>query len=267
MPRPDKYPPDQELPFTAHLLELRSRLLRIVGTIMAVFLVLMPFANQIYAVLALPLLQQLPQGATMIATEVTSPFLAPFKFALVFSVFIAMPAIIYQIWGFVAPGLHRSEQRLAFPLIVSAAVLFYCGVLFAYFVVFPLMFGFFVAVAPEGVSVMTDIGKYLDFVMTVFFAFGVAFEVPVATILLVKAGVATPDGLVAKRPYVIVGAFIIGMLLTPPDVISQTLLAVPMWLLFEVGVYVARRISVPAADDQSSPDDKATPEQPPPPGA
>lgn len=263
MPRPDKYPPDQELPFTAHLLELRGRLLRIVAIVTVVFLALMPFANRLYAVLALPLLEQLPQGSTMIATEVTSPFLAPFKFALVLAVFIAMPAILYQVWRFVAPGLHRSEQRLAFPLIVSAAALFYCGVLFAYFVVFPLMFGFFVAIAPAGVAVMTDIGKYLDFVLAVFFAFGMAFEVPVATILLVKAGVTTPDGLVAKRPYVIVGAFVVGMLLTPPDVISQTLLAVPMWLLFEVGVYIARRISVPAAESPSSPDDKGRPEPPP----
>ncbi len=265
MPRPNKYPPDPELPFTAHLLELRSRLLRILGIVLVVFLVLMPFANQLYSTLALPLLNELPHGATMVATEVTSPFLAPIKFTMVLAVFVSMPAILYQFWAFVAPGLHRSERRFALPMMAAAVALFYVGMLFAYFVVFPLMFRFFVAVAPEGVTVMTDIGRYLDFVLTIFFAFGVAFQVPVATILLVRVGITTTESLIEKRPYVIVGAFVVGMLLTPPDVISQTLLAVPMWLLFEVGVYVAKRIAVPAADDQSPPDDQGTPEHPPPP--
>lgn len=233
------------MPFTAHLAELRDRLLRTVGIILLIFLVLLPFAKQLYHWLAVPLLRELPAGATMIATQVTSPFLAPFKFALVLAIFIAMPGILYQIWMFIAPGLHRSERRLMFPLMVSTALLFYLGVSFAYFVVFPLVFGFFISMAPAGVAVMTDIASYLDFVLKMFFAFGLAFEIPIATILLVKSGATTANDLAAKRPYVIVGAFVIGMLLTPPDVISQTLLAVPMWLLFELGVYIARRITVP----------------------
>ena len=253
MPRLDKYPPDTEMPFTAHLVELRDRLLRIVVIVLVIFLILMPFANQLYQLLALPLLRALPAGASMIATEVTSPFLAPFKFAMVLAIFIGMPGILHQIWAFIAPGLRRSEQRLIFPLVISTAILFYLGVAFAYFVVFPLVFGFFVSVAPAGVAVMTDIGKYLDFVLKMFFAFGLAFEVPIATILLVKAGITTTESLAAKRPYIIVGAFVIGMLLTPPDVISQTLLAVPLWLLFEIGVYVSRRIKSPDVSGEESP--------------
>lgn len=233
-------PREADMPLMAHLLELRARLLRIIGAILLAFLVLAPFANRLYALLALPLIERMPQGTTMIATQVASPFLVPFKFAMVLAVFLTMPYILHQVWRFIAPGLYRSERRLALPLLVASAALFYGGALFAYLVLFPIVFAFFMAVAPEGVSVMTDIGEYLSFVLTIFFAFGIAFQVPVATVLLVWTGATTPEKLVRKRPYVIVGAFVAGMLLTPPDVISQTLLALPMWALFEIGVRVAR---------------------------
>ena len=227
---------DKEQPFIAHLIELRNRLLRIVFAIGLVFLVLSPFANKVYTLLAGPLLARLPAGSSMIAIDVASPFLTPFKLTLVLAVFLTIPWTLYQVWAFVAPGLYLHERRLVVPLLLSSTGLFYCGMAFAYFVVFPLLFNFLVSFAPQGVSVMTDISRYLDFVLTIFFAFGVAFEVPVATVLLVLVGVTTPQALRAKRPYIVVAAFVIGMLLTPPDVISQTLLAVPMWLLFEIGV-------------------------------
>lgn len=249
MARTNKYPPDPEQPLIAHLVELRQRVVRILVAILVVFLLLFPFANDLYALLAQPLLKHLPEGASMIATEVASPFLAPFKFTLVLAFFAAIPIVLYQGWAFVAPGLYRNERRLVLPLLVSSTLLFYAGMAFAYFVVFPLVFAFLIGVAPEGVTVMTDISKYLEFVLKLFFAFGVAFEVPIATILLVWTGVTTPESLAAKRPYVIVGAFVIGMLLTPPDVISQTLLAIPMWLLFEAGI-IFSRFFVPAADDE-----------------
>ena len=229
-----------EMPLMAHLLELRSRLLRIVAAVGIIFLAMAPFANRLYSMLALPLIERMPQGTSMIATQVAAPFLVPFKFTMVLAVFVAMPYILHQIWRFTAPGLYRSERRLALPLLVASVLLFYGGMLFAYFVLFPLVFGFFLAVAPEGVTVMTDISNYLSFVLTIFFAFGVAFQVPIATIVLVWLGATTPQQLVAKRKYVIVGAFVVGMLLTPPDVISQTLLAIPMWLLFELGVVLSR---------------------------
>ncbi|MDX9740308.1 MAG: twin-arginine translocase subunit TatC [Gammaproteobacteria bacterium] len=240
-----------DMPLMAHLLELRSRLLRVLGVVLAVFLVLAPFANRLYTMLALPLIERMPQGTTMIATQVAAPFLVPFKFTMVLAVFLAMPYILHQVWRFVAPGLYRSERRLALPLLVASASLFYGGALFAYFVLFPLVFGFFMAVAPEGVAVMTDIGEYLGFVLTIFFAFGIAFQVPVATILLVWAGVTTPQQLLSKRPYVVVGAFVLGMLLTPPDVISQTLLALPMWGLFEIGVQVSKLYVRPVERDEA----------------
>ena len=188
----------------------------------------------------------------MIAIDVISPFLTPLKLSLVLALFIAMPWVLYQLWAFVAPGLYRNEKRLVMPLLVSSTLLFYAGMAFAYFVILPIFFAFITSTAPEGVAVMTDINLYLNFVLTLFFAFGVAFEVPVATILLTLIGVTTPDALAAKRPYIIVAAFVIGMLLTPPDVISQTLLAIPMWLLFEVGVLFSRimlRRQAEAADD------------------
>ncbi len=248
MARPKKYPPDPEQPLIDHLIELRSRLLRILACVGVLFLLLFPFANPLYEWLALPLLRHLPDESTMIATEVASPFLAPFKFVLVLAFFLSMPFVLYQLWAFIAPGLYQRERRIVLPLLVSSSLLFYAGVAFAYFVVFPLVFSFLIGAAPEGVAVMTDISKYLEFVLKLFFAFGAAFEVPVATILLVWAGVTTPERLVAKRPYVIVGAFVVGMLLTPPDMISQTLLAIPIWLLFELGVYAAR-VLVPAREE------------------
>jgi sec-independent protein translocase protein TatC len=243
-----------EMTFVEHLVELRDRLLRIVLSVLGFLVVLFPFANDLYALLAEPLLRHLPEGTSMIATQVASPFLTPFKLTIVLSIFLAMPVVLYQVWSFVAPGLYKHERRLIFPLLVTSSVLFYLGMAFAYFVVFPLMFAFFQAVAPQGVAIMTDITAYLDFVLKIFFAFGVAFEVPIATILLVWTGFTTPAALVSKRPYIIVGAFVLGMMLTPPDIISQTLLALPMWLLFELGVvfskfYAGKRIADPGEDE------------------
>lgn len=229
-----------EQSFLSHLMEVRDRLMRMLAAVLIVFLALTPFANKLYTLLADPLMRHMPENSSMIAIEVASPFLIPFKLALVLAIFICVPYLLYQIWGFIAPGLYRHERRMAIPVLVSSTALFYLGGLFAYYVVFPLVFAFLTASAPEGVAVMTDIGKYLDFVLTLFFAFGAAFEVPVVTFVMVWLGVVTPDALARKRPYVIVGAFVLGMVLTPPDVISQTLLAIPMWLLFELGVFMAR---------------------------
>jgi sec-independent protein translocase protein TatC len=227
---------DTEQPLISHLVELRDRLLRIVLAVAVVFMALIPFSNTLFTRLSGPLLVHMPEGASMIAIEVASPFLIPFKLTLFLAVFICIPLLLYQLWSFIAPGLYRHERRLVMPLLVSSTFLFYAGAAFAYFVVFPLVFAFFTSTAPEGVSVMTDISRYLDFVLTLFFAFGAAFEVPIVTVLLVWTGMTTREGLRSKRPYIIVGAFVIGMLLTPPDIISQTLLAVPMWILFELGV-------------------------------
>ncbi len=236
--------PEQEVtreqPFLSHLVELRDRLLRVILVVGLIFLSLIWFANDLYTMLAQPLLVHLPESSSMIATEVASPFLTPFKLTLVLSIFLAIPVLLYQAWAFIAPGLYRHERRLVFPLLVSSTMLFYAGMAFAYYVVMPLVFAFLTSTAPEGVAVMTDISRYLDFVLKMFFAFGVAFEVPIATVLLVLTGTVTPEKLAGMRPYIIVGAFVIGMLLTPPDVISQTLLAVPMWLLFEVGLFCSR---------------------------
>ena len=242
---------DEEQPFVSHLVELRDRLLRVVLVVIVIFLVLTPFANTLFSALAGPLTAHLPEGSTMVAIEVASPFFTPFKLALVVAIFAAMPFILYQAWSFIAPGLYLHERRRVYPLLVSSTLLFYAGAAFAYFVVFPLVFGFLANTAPEGVAVMTDISRYLDFVLTLFFAFGFAFEVPVAVVLLVWTGAVSPEALRGKRAYIIVGAFVIGMLLTPPDIISQTLLAVPMWLLFEVGVFMAERFK-PAAEPVES---------------
>ena len=231
---------EQEAPFMSHLVELRDRLLRAVLVILIIFLGLFTFANELYSLLAEPLLIHLPQGSSMIATEVASPFLTPFKLAMVTAIFISMPFILYQLWGFIAPGLYKHEKSLAFPLLFSSIVLFYLGMVFAYFVVFPLMFGFFTGIQLQGVTMMTDITKYLDFVLKMFFAFGMAFEVPIATILVISTGMTTAEKLAEKRPYIIVVAFVAGMLLTPPDVVSQMLLAVPMWILFELGLIFSR---------------------------
>ncbi|WP_170309609.1 twin-arginine translocase subunit TatC [Litorilituus lipolyticus] len=222
-----------------HLLELRNRLLRSVLGVLIVFCCLVYFAQDIYQYLAQPLLSTMPAGAQMIATDVASPFFAPFKLTIVLSFFIAMPYILYQVWSFVAPGLYKNEKRLVAPLMFGSTLLFYSGIAFAYFVVFPVVFAFFTSVAPDGVVIATDISSYLDFVLKLFFAFGAAFEIPIAIILMCWTGMTTPDSLRAKRPYIVVGAFVIGMLLTPPDVISQTMLAVPMLLLFEVGIIIA----------------------------
>lgn len=227
-------------PLISHLVELRSRLLRAFAAIVLVFLALVYFANDIYSILAEPLLRQLPEGTSMIATGVATPFLTPMKLTLIVAFFAAIPYVLYQVWAFIAPGLYKHEKRLIAPLVFSSALLFYAGAAFAYFVVFPLAFGFFTKMAPEGVTIATDIASYLDFVLGLFVAFGIAFEIPIATILLCWTGVTTPKDLAGKRPYVVVVVFIVGMLLTPPDVISQTLLAIPMWLLFEVGVFFAR---------------------------
>jgi len=229
-----------EQPFISHLIELRNRLLRVVLFVLVVFLCAAPFANEIYTFLSGPLLQHMPENSTMIATDVASPFFTPFKLALVASVFFSMPVILFHFWAFVAPGLYSHEKKMVLPLLVASTGLFYMGVAFAYYVVFPLVFGFLTSAAPEGVAVMTDIAKYLDFVLTLFFAFGLSFEVPIVTIVLVWTGLASPQSLAEKRPYVIVGAFIVGMFLTPPDAISQTLLAVPIWLLFESGLLCSR---------------------------
>ena len=221
----------------SHLVELRDRLLRMLLAVGIFFLCLFPFSKQIWTWLSEPLTRH---AGTMQAIDIASPFLIPFKVCLLLSVVLAAPVLLYQIWAFVAPGLYKHEKRLVSPLLLSSTLLFYLGMAFAYFVVFPLVFGFFNRVAPEGVAVVPDIGRYLDFIMTIFLAFGIAFEVPVATILLVAIGATTPDNLAKKRPYFIVGAFIVGMFLTPPDIISQTLLALPMWLLFEVGIFFSR---------------------------
>jgi sec-independent protein translocase protein TatC len=228
----------------SHLVELRNRVLKMVVAVLLIFICLVPFADAIFSLVAEPLMARLPEGTSMIATQVASPFLTPFKLALAVAVFLAMPFLLYQAWSFVAPGLYKHERRLIMPLMASSILLFYGGVAFAYFIVFPLMFAFFTSVAPTGVTVMTDIAAYLDFVLALFFAFGFAFEVPVATVLAVWAGFTTPEKLSRKRPYVLLGAFVLGMLLTPPDIISQTLLAVPVYLLFEVGIIMAR-IMVP----------------------
>ncbi|MFC4700902.1 twin-arginine translocase subunit TatC [Glaciecola siphonariae] len=224
--------------FISHLIELRTRILRALMAVLFVFLCLFYFAQDLYAYLAQPLVASMPVGASMIATDVASPFLAPFKLTLVLSFFIAIPVVLYQVWGFVAPGLYKNEKKMVAPLLVSSTLLFYSGMAFAYYVVFPLAFMFFNSVAPDGVLISTDISSYLNFVLKLFFAFGVAFEIPVAIILMCWTGVTTPDNLRKKRPYVVVGVFVVGMLLTPPDVISQTLLALPMWLLFEIGVII-----------------------------
>lgn len=234
---------DPELPLIAHLIELRARLLRSLLVLAAAFLATIPFANDIYALVAGPLLAQLPAGSAMIATEVAAPFVVPFKLCLFVALFAAMPFVLFQAWAFIAPGLYDTERRFAVPLLLSSILLFYAGIAFAFFVVFPLLFGFFTATAPEGVAVMTDIGKYLDFVLKLFFAFGLVFEVPVATLLLIRTGLVLPDTLVRSRPYIILGAFALGALLTPgPDVLSQILLALPLWLLFEVGLVLGRHL-------------------------
>ena len=247
-----------DMPLVAHLTELRSRLLRIVLIWMVIFAGLFCFANDLYSFISEPLRVYLPPGTSMIATDVASPFLTPFKLALISALFLAVPFILHQVWGFIAPGLYRHEKRLAVPLLASSILLFYTGMAFAYYVVFPLIFGFFTSAAPEGVTVMTDINSYLDFVMTLFLAFGVAFEIPVATVLLALAGVVDVASLRKMRPYVVVGCFVVGMVLTPPDVVSQTLLALPMWMLYEVGILFSSLLTRKRTEEDPT-DDSAQP--------
>lgn len=246
----------QQAPLIEHLIELRMRLVRAVVVILVVFLGLYAFANDIYGFVAEPLMALLPPGSQMIATEVASPFLAPFKLTLVVAVFIAIPFVLHQAWAFIAPGLYDNEKALAIPILVSSIGLFYAGAAFAYYVVFPLLFAFFTQAGPENVTVMTDINQYLNFVLKLFFAFGVAFEIPIATFLLILSGATSVESLSKKRPYVFLGCFVIGMLLTPPDVVSQSLLAVPMYLLYEVGLLFGRLV-------RKRRDEQATEEQEP----
>lgn len=231
---------EHSLPLFSHLIELRDRILRVVAIVMVIFLSLVYFANDIYHYLAIPLTSQLPEGTSMIATGVATPFFTPIKLTMVLSIFIAIPAILSQFWAFIAPGLYKHERKLIVPLVISSALLFYLGMAFSYYVVFPLVFSFFTSTAPEGVTIATDISSYLDFVLKLFFAFGLAFEIPIATLLLCWTGATTPEKLKQKRPYIVVIAFVAGMLLTPPDVISQTLLAIPMLILFEIGLLFSR---------------------------
>lgn len=236
----DQLDPGGEQPFISHLIELRDRLLRVILCVLIVFVATATYANEIYHYLAEPLLRHMPENSTMIAIDVASPFFTPFKLAFVVAVFIAVPFILYQFWGFVAPGLYRHEKLMVLPLLMASTLLFYSGAAFAYFLVFPLVFGYLTAAAPTGVAVMTDIATYLDFVLAMFFAFGLSFEVPIFTIVLVWTGITTPESLAEKRPYVIVGVFVVAMFLTPPDALSQTLLAIPMWMLFESGLLFSR---------------------------
>jgi sec-independent protein translocase protein TatC len=231
-----------EQSFISHLVELRSRLLKAVAAVLVVLVALLPFANRLYGWLARPLIERLPQGGTMIATEVASPFLAPLKLAFFVALFIAIPVVLYQLWAFVAPGLYRNERRLAMPILVSSVLLFYVGCAFAYFFVLPAVFTFMTHIAPAGVAVMPDINQYLGFVLGLFLAFGLCFEVPVVLVILVAVGVLTPAQLAGSRRYAIVGAFVIAAVLTPPDVLSQVMLAVPMCLLYELGILGARTL-------------------------
>lgn len=251
-PAPDAGEHLAEASLMSHLLELRSRLLKGGGAILAVFLCLLPFTQRIFEAVAQPLMSRLPKGSTMIATEVASPFLTPFKATFYVAILVAMPVVIYQIWAFVAPGLYRREKRIAVPILISSVILFFTGIAFAYFVIFPIMFGFFATAAPNGVTVMTDINHYLDFVLVLFIAFGVAFEVPVATVILVLTGIVPVEVLTRNRQYVFLGCFVVGMLLTPPDVFSQTLLAIPMYVLYEGGIVMARVLARRAAAERVS---------------
>ncbi|MFA5170997.1 MAG: twin-arginine translocase subunit TatC [Sulfuriferula sp.] len=254
--------PDNQDTFISHLIELRNRIIRALLAFVLVFLGLFHWANNIYTLLAEPLLHALPKGGQLIATEVTAPFFVPIKVTMMAAFLIALPYILYQMWAFIAPGLYSHEKKMGIPLIIASVLLFLCGMSFAYFLVFPVVFGFIAGVAPVGVAVMTDIGKYLDFVMTMFMAFGITFEVPVVVVLLVKIGFVSIAKLRDIRPYVIVGAFVIGAIFTPPDMVSQIMLAVPLWLLYELGIIVASLVTRPtAAEDTYQPMSDAEMEQ------
>jgi sec-independent protein translocase protein TatC len=238
--------------FMSHLIELRDRLLRCVIALVLVFICLFPWARDLYALLAQPMIASLPAGGQLIATEVTAPFFVPVKVTMMAAVVIALPYLLYQIWAFVAPGLYAHERKLVIPLVITSTILFISGMAFAYYLVFPVVFHFMVSVAPQGVAVMTDIGKYLDFVLTLFLAFGVTFEVPVAVVILVRMGMVSIATLKEIRPYVIVGAFVIGAVFTPPDVVSQVMLALPLWILYEIGIFVSQWVTKPAAEQPES---------------
>ena len=229
-----------EQPLIKHLFELRTTALRCIISIILITIILLPFANQIYSFIATPLIAKLPEGSSMIATEVASPFFAPFKLTLFCGIFFSIPYILYQTWSFIAPGLYINERKLILPLLVSSSLLFYLGIFFAYYVVFPILFAFLTTTAPSDITVMTDINHYLDFILKLFFAFGISFEIPIATILLIKSNFITIEKLSSNRPYIILFAFFVGMLLTPPDVISQILLAIPIWVLFEIGLILGK---------------------------
>ena len=247
---------DGQESFISHLLELRDRLLRVVIAWIVVFVCLFPWANDLYSILAEPMLAKLPQGGQMIATEVVTPFFVPIKVAMMTAFLITLPFTLYQVWAFIAPGLYSHEKRYIVPLVVASLVLFACGMAFAYFLVFPVVFGFIVGIAPDGVAVMTDIGKYLDFVITMFMAFGITFEVPIVVIALALMRIVKIETFKEARPYVIVGAFVIGAIFTPPDVISQIMLAVPLWLLYEMGVIVAGwLVNNKSTEDTNAPDE------------
>ena len=236
----------------SHLIELRDRLLRCVVALLLVFMCLFPWARDLYALLAQPMIASMPAGGQLIATEVTAPFFVPMKVTMMAAFVIALPYLLYQIWAFVAPGLYAHERKLVAPLIITSTLLFICGMAFAYYLVFPVVFHFMVSVAPTGVAVMTDIGKYLDFVLTLFLAFGVTFEVPVAVVILVRMGVVSVAKLKDIRPYMIVGAFVLGAVFTPPDVVSQVMLAVPLWLLYEVGIFVSQWVTKPSTEESET---------------
>jgi len=229
-----------EQPLIKHLFELRTTALRCIISIILITIILLPFANQIYSFIATPLIAKLPEGSSMIATEVASPFFAPFKLTLFCGIFFSIPYILYQTWSFIAPGLYINERKLILPLLVSSSLLFYLGIFFAYYAVFPILFAFLTTTAPSNITIMTDINHYLDFILKLFFAFGISFEIPIATILLIKSNFITIEKLSSNRPYIILFAFFVGMLLTPPDVISQILLAIPIWVLFEIGLVLGK---------------------------
>lgn len=242
---------EQQQPLISHLIELRNRLLKAVFAILIIFLGLFYFANDLYLILVRPLSVLLPDTGQMIATGVIAPFLVPFKLTFVLAVLFTVPYLLHQVWAFISPGLYQHEKKFAVPLLLSSIVLFYTGIAFAYYVVLPLAFAFFTTAGPTGIAYMPDIGNILNFILTIFFAFGIAFEIPIATFLLVLSGITTVDSLTAKRPYIFLGCFVVGMLATPPDIFSQAILAVPMWLLFEVGVIAARFIPKKASSDET----------------
>lgn len=242
------------MPLVAHLKELRDRLVKSLIVVLVVFLGLYFLAGDLYMILARPLEVLLPESGQLIATGVASPFFVPLKLTIVLAIFISVPYLLHQVWGFIAPALYKHERMVAIPLFISSVLLFYCGVAFVYFVVLPLVFGFFTSVGPENINLMPDIGNVLDFCLKLFFAFGIAFEIPIATFLMVRAGIVTTESLAGKRPYIFVGCFVIGMLVTPPDIVSQSILAVPMWLLFELGLVFSRFIPKKSAEEATEVD-------------